>query len=57
MMSELRRLERPYKRIVIAGGGNIGLNLALKLETRYAVKVIEFNRNRATFYRKNSNTP
>lgn len=49
VMSELRRLERPYKRIVVAGGGNIGLNLALKLEKRYAVKVIEFNRARATF--------
>ena len=28
VMSELRRVDRPYKRIVIAGGGNSGCNLA-----------------------------
>lgn len=47
VMSELRRLDRPYKRIVIAGGGNIGESLALKLEKRYAVKVIENDNERA----------
>lgn len=46
VMSELRRLENPYKRIVIAGGGNIGLRLARKLEYRYGVKLIEFDENR-----------
>jgi trk system potassium uptake protein TrkA len=49
VMSELRRLDRPYKRIVIAGGGNIGLSLAAKLEERYSVKLIENNERRATF--------
>lgn len=49
VMSELRRLDRPYKRIVIAGGGNIGLSLALKLERRYAVKVIEYDADRARY--------
>lgn len=49
VMSELRRLDRPYKRIVIAGGGNIGLSLALKLENRYAVKVIEYSEKRAIY--------
>ncbi len=49
VMSELRRLDRPYKRIVIAGGGNIGLSLALKLEKRYAVKIIEYGEKRAHF--------
>lgn len=49
VMSELRRLDRPYKRIVIAGGGNIGLSLAAKLEDRYAVKLIEYNEKRANF--------
>jgi len=46
VMSELRRLENPYKRITIAGGGNIGVRLAQKLETRYSVKLIEFNEAR-----------
>lgn len=49
VMSELRRLDRPYKRIVIAGGGNIGLSLAAKLEERYSVKLIEYNEKRAGF--------
>ncbi len=46
VMSELRRLETPYRRMIIAGGGNIGLRLARKLEARYNVKLIEFNRDR-----------
>ncbi|WP_075184737.1 Trk system potassium transporter TrkA [Teredinibacter haidensis] len=47
VMSELRRLDRPYKRIIIAGGGNIGQRLAEKLENNYSVKVIEANRERS----------
>ncbi|MGI1679436.1 MAG: Trk system potassium transporter TrkA [Cellvibrionaceae bacterium] len=43
VMSELRRLESNYKRITIAGGGNIGLRLARKLESKYSVRVIERN--------------
>ena len=46
IMSELRRLDNPYKRITIAGGGNIGVRLAKKLERRYSVKLIEFNEAR-----------
>ncbi len=41
VMSELRKLESNYKRITIAGGGNIGLRLAKKLESKYSVRVIE----------------
>ncbi|WP_210397957.1 Trk system potassium transporter TrkA [Motiliproteus sediminis] len=43
VMSELRRLDRPYKRIMIAGGGNIGANLARQLEEEFQVKIIERN--------------
>ncbi|AQT61015.1 Trk system potassium transport protein TrkA [Cellvibrio mixtus] len=46
VMSELRRLEVAYKRITIAGGGNIGLRLAKMLEGRYNVRVIEYNKPR-----------
>lgn len=46
VMSELRKLERTYKRVVIAGGGNIGLRLARKLEDRYNVKLIELYQER-----------
>jgi trk system potassium uptake protein TrkA len=47
--SELRRLDKPYKRIVLAGGGNIGGHLAKALEPRYQVKVIERDVRRARY--------
>lgn len=46
VMGELRRLEVAYKRITIAGGGNIGLRLGRMLENRYNVRIIEFNKMR-----------
>lgn len=48
VISELRRMEPAYKRIMIAGGGNIGMRLAKKLEGRYSVRVIEHNKKRTT---------
>jgi trk system potassium uptake protein TrkA len=41
--SELRDLDKPVKRVMIAGGGNIGLRLAEAIESRYQVKLIECN--------------
>lgn len=41
VMSELRGLEQSYNKIIIAGGGNIGMRLAIALENRYQVKMIE----------------
>ncbi len=41
VMSELRRLDTPYRRIVIAGGGNIGARLAKSIQHHYNVKIIE----------------
>jgi len=41
VMSEMRRLDRPYKRIIIAGGGNIGARLAGTIENDFQVKIIE----------------
>ncbi|MFB9886127.1 Trk system potassium transporter TrkA [Balneatrix alpica] len=41
VMSEMRRLDRPYRKIIIAGGGNIGARLAELLEHNYTVKMIE----------------
>ncbi len=55
VMSELRRLDRSYKRIIIAGGGNIGLRLAKKLERQYSVKIIEFNSRRASYLSEHLN--
>lgn len=47
VMGELQKLENPYKRIMIAGGGNIGKGLAKSLEENYHVKLIESNPKRA----------
>lgn len=47
VMSELQRLERPYKRVMIVGGGNIGAGLAHRLEKDYSVKLIERDPQRA----------
>jgi trk system potassium uptake protein TrkA len=48
VMSELQKLENPYSRIIIAGGGNIGVRLAKALEMHLNVKLIEINSNRAS---------
>ncbi len=47
VMSELRRLDKPVKRIMLAGGGNIGKRLAQALENKYNVKIIERDAQRA----------
>jgi trk system potassium uptake protein TrkA len=41
VMAELRRNEDPVRRVIIAGGGNIGLSLARALEEDNQVKIIE----------------
>jgi trk system potassium uptake protein TrkA len=41
VMSELRPLDKPIHRIILAGGGNIGGNLAHILERDHHVKIIE----------------
>ena len=47
VMAELRRSEDPVRRLVIAGGGNIGLRLAGALEKSNQVKIIERDPRRA----------
>lgn len=46
VMRELRRMDRPVRRIMIAGGGNIGQRLTRALERDYSVRVIEHNKRR-----------
>ncbi|WP_122857682.1 Trk system potassium transporter TrkA [Pseudomonas viridiflava] len=50
---EMRRLDESYKRIVIAGGGNIGERLAEAIESRYQVKIIEMNPARCRYLSEN----
>jgi trk system potassium uptake protein TrkA len=46
VMHELRRMDKPVRRVMIAGGGNIGLRLGRALERDYSVKVIEYDKRR-----------
>ena len=41
VLKALDKLEAPFKRIIIAGGGHIGKRLALALEKNHQVKIIE----------------
>ena len=55
VLAELRRMDKPVRRVIIAGGGNIGLRLARALDTgegldvaeRFNVRIIESNKRRA----------
>ncbi|MCB1860027.1 MAG: Trk system potassium transporter TrkA, partial [Gammaproteobacteria bacterium] len=47
VMSELRKLDKPFKRLIFAGGGNIGVRLASALEGHFQVKLIELDKRRA----------
>lgn len=49
VMSEMRHLDKPVKRIMLAGGGHIGHQLAKALESKYQVKLIEYNKKRARY--------
>ena len=47
VMEEFRHVEKPFKRVMIAGGGNIGEALARSIESSFSVKVLEFSEERA----------
>lgn len=47
VMHELQQAERPFRRLIFAGGGNIGQRLAAALESGYQVKLIEHDRHHA----------
>ena len=49
VMWERWRVEKPYHRLVIAGGGNIGFRLTKALEENYNIKIIEYSTDRAKF--------
>lgn len=46
VMSELRKVDKPYRRIMIAGGGNIGERLAESVESICRTKLIEISHAR-----------
>ena len=47
LLKTILNTEKTAKRIIIAGGGNIGMRLASILEDRYQVKLIEIDGSRA----------
>jgi trk/ktr system potassium uptake protein len=49
LLQHIRFKEKPTKSIMIAGGGNIGLNLAALLEDNYKVKLLESDPEKAHF--------
>jgi trk system potassium uptake protein TrkA len=49
VMSELRRMDAPVRRVLLAGGGRIGLRLARALGARYDVKLLERSAARAQY--------
>jgi len=55
VMGELGRLDNPYRRIIIAGGGNIGYHVAKALEEELNIKIIEFSEQRCEFISESLN--
>ena len=53
IMRELRPKEARTRRIMIAGGGNIGYRLAKQLESKYDIKIIEYKPHRAEWLAEN----
>ena len=49
VMKTLRHTDRPVKKVILAGGGNIGFSLAKMLEDDHSIKVIEGNKKRSRF--------
>ncbi|ORF26551.1 Trk system potassium transport protein TrkA [Snodgrassella alvi] len=55
IMRELRPINKRTRRIMIAGGGNIGYRVARQLETKLDIKIIERKQNRAEWLAENLN--
>ena len=49
VLGALRKMDRPVKRVMIAGGGKVGLRLARQLRGTVQVKIIETNRARCDY--------
>ena len=49
VLGALRKMDRPVRRIMIAGGGNVGLRLARQLAGQMQIKILEVNRARCDY--------
>ena len=55
LLAEVRVFEKRPRKMIIAGGGNIGFRLAKRLESRFNLKVIEQRQVRAEWLSENLN--
>jgi len=44
VLREMRRMDKPVKRVMLGGGGNIGRRLARAIEDKCEVKIIEYSK-------------
>jgi len=49
VLGALRKMDRPVRRVMIAGGGKVGLRLARALQGHYQIKIIEPQRARCEY--------
>ena len=49
VLGALRQMDRPVKRVMIAGGGKVGLRLARELKDSHQIKLIEASRVRCDY--------
>ncbi len=49
VLGALRKMDRPVKRVMIAGGGKVGLRLARQLRGEVQMKILEMNRARCDY--------
>lgn len=49
VLGALRKMDRPVKRVMIAGGGKVGLRLARQLRGEVQIKILETNRARCDY--------
>jgi trk system potassium uptake protein len=49
VLGALRKMDRPVKRVMIAGGGKVGLRLARQLRGEVQMKIVETNRARCDY--------
>ncbi len=49
VLGALRKMDRPVKRLMIAGGGKVGLRLARELQGSHQIKLIETSRTRCDY--------
>ena len=49
VLGALRQMDRPVRRVMIAGGGKVGLRLAREIHGRHELKIIESDRRRCDY--------